>query len=434
MGRPEWLPFEKARAFVRGLGLLDAAEWHAYGRGELELILGTRPDNIPASPVTVYRREGWAGWRDWLGPPPIEPVEAGYRTFKRARILARSVRLADAAAWRSWCAGTGPPGLRRRPPDIPDDPARMYPRAWRGWGDWLGTKRAPPKSNGRSYLPFERARAWARTLGLRCAREWQDVSCGRHPIHEGLIPGVPAVPSLIYRHSGWNGFGDWLGTGFHGASEAPVLAFDEAREFVRRLGLTSTAEYSRWSAGHRPDLPRRPDTIPSTPHRVYARRGWTDWGDYLGTGNIHPTKRRFRSLEAARRYARGLGFRSSTEWNLFATGRRTDLGPFPDDVPRCPHLTYAGQGWMNWGDFLGTGTVANAQRVHRPFAEARAFARSLRLRSSQEWVALVRGRMPERAPVPPDIPRTPEVVYLHLGWLGWRDFLGNDGAGAAARR
>ncbi len=54
----------------------------------------------------------------------------------------------------------------------------------------------------------------------------------------------------------------------------------------------------------------------------------------------------------------------------------------------------------------------------RPFNEARAFARSLKLRSSAEWVKFcASGRRPS------DIPSNPQAKY-DVEWQGWRDWLG----------
>ena len=52
----------------------------------------------------------------------------------------------------------------------------------------------------------------------------------------------------------------------------------EARAFVHALGLPSFAAWRRWATS-----PARPTDIPSNPDRAYARAGWTDWADWLGT-------------------------------------------------------------------------------------------------------------------------------------------------------
>src|SRR6266487_2552770 len=55
----------------------------------------------------------------------------------------------------------------------------------------------------------------------------------------------------------------------------------------------------------------------------------------------------------------------------------------------------------------------------RPFEEARAFARSLALKSKEEWGLWARS---DARPI--DIPKVPIAVYEHKGWISWGDWLG----------
>ena len=62
----EKMKFKEARLFVRKLGLKSGDEWDRYCRGELTK-LSPLPSNIPKTPSTSYKREGWVGINDWLG-------------------------------------------------------------------------------------------------------------------------------------------------------------------------------------------------------------------------------------------------------------------------------------------------------------------------------------------------------------------------------
>jgi hypothetical protein len=61
---------------------------------------------------------------------------------------------------------------------------------------------------------------------------------------------------------------------------------------------------------------------------------------------------------------------------------------------------------------------------HRPFRQARAFARSLKLTSYQEWLAYCQGKLKGKKPKPLDIPQNPRDTYLDSGWSGFTDWLG----------
>jgi len=63
------------------------------------------------------------------------------------------------------------------------------------------------------------------------------------------------------------------------------LPFEQAREFVRALGLKSEAEWTEYCKSD-----KKPGNIPSAPRVVYGDEGWTSWGDWLGTGRIADQK------------------------------------------------------------------------------------------------------------------------------------------------
>ena len=65
---------------------------------------------------------------------------------------------------------------------------------------------------------------------------------------------------------------------WEGIGRANMRRFVEARAFVRTLGLKTAAE---WRAYARTERPR---DIPAAPYKTYKGNGWTDWGDWLGTG------------------------------------------------------------------------------------------------------------------------------------------------------
>ena len=70
---PDWLgkkflTFEDARIIVHKLNLPGQGEhtWRKYINGEFKN-KRKKPNNIPRSPSTVYKNNGWVNWPDWLG-------------------------------------------------------------------------------------------------------------------------------------------------------------------------------------------------------------------------------------------------------------------------------------------------------------------------------------------------------------------------------
>ena len=131
----------------------------------------------------------------------------------------------------------------------------------------------------------------------------------------------------------------------------------------------------------------------------------------------------WRSFEAARTYARNLGLSGSVAWERWCA----TSGHLAYDVPARPNEVKAYKGkWVGYGDWLGTGNVANTNtwcvKQFRSFADARAFARSLHLSSAAAWRrwCSTSGERPE------DIPTNPHTVYAGQGWAGYVDWLGNE--------
>ena len=56
-----WRKFEKARKFVRSLGLKGTIEWYEYAKS------GKRPSDIPSNANKIYKGKGWIDWPDFLG-------------------------------------------------------------------------------------------------------------------------------------------------------------------------------------------------------------------------------------------------------------------------------------------------------------------------------------------------------------------------------
>ena len=162
------------------------------------------------------------------------------------------------------------------------------------------------------------------------------------------------------------------------------LPFEEAHVFVRKLSLKNTREWQAYNASG-----KRPANIPGTPHEVYAGKGWTNWGDWLGTGRVR-NNGDFLPYDEGCAFVRPLGLKNAKEWQAYcASGKR------PANVPSNPQKIYAGKGWKGWIDWLGTNNNS------LPFEEARAFVRDLGLKNTREWRAYSKsGKKPANIPGP----------------------------------
>jgi superfamily II DNA or RNA helicase len=442
VGRANWRNFDAARAFARGLGLKSRTEWHRYTKS------GKKPADIPANPDPVYVGTGWSNWGDWLGTGTIAPHLRQFLPFKRARTFARTLNLKNFSDWADYC------GSGKRPADIPSNPHLAYERdGWSGYGDWLGTGRV--SSWGHRYRSFKAARAFTRRLGLKSGTEWRrycksgkkptDIPAKPYRVYansgwvglnnwlgteflsfkqarafarrlgfnsnvdwkvyckSGRKPAnVPFSPKDVYADQGWISIGDWLGTGRVSTKLRRFRSFKAARAFARRLGLKSIADWRAYC-----ESGKKPKDIPVSPYGAYAKDGWSDWGDWLGSGAVASYLRQYRSFKKARAFARSLGL-TKVEWRNYCKSRH-----FPKDIPSTPQHVYAEQGWISMNDWLG---------IHRfqSFKAARAFVRRLGLKSANEWRSYCKS-----GKKPTDIPAAPYLAYARDGWSSWGDWLGD---------
>jgi hypothetical protein len=193
-----------------------------------------------------------------------------------------------------------------------------------------------------------------------------------------------------------------IGLGNGRAPRGNYLSFKKARAFVRKLRFRSGRQWTDYCRSG-----KKPNDIPSCPYQTYADKGWFGMPDWLGNGRVAS-----RPFKQARAFARNLGLKTGLEWRDYCTS-----GKKPADIPSTPEQVYAKIGWAGISDWLGSG----GRRVGgwRSFEDARAFVRSLGLKSEDQWRAyLGSGKRPR------DIPAVPSRVYADE-WISISDWLGN---------
>ena len=178
---------------------------------------------------------------------------------------------------------------------------------------------------------------------------------------------IPKAPQRVYEGKGWNGWGDFLGTGVVASKDGVFLEFDEAKVH-QSIGLKTLAEFQEWA---RTD--QRPSNFPSDPQRVYNGKGWNGWGDFLGTGVVASKDKVFLEFDEAKKFHpidRSQDFLAEfQEWAK--TEQR------PSNIPKSPHYVYQDKGWNGWGDFLGTDRIAPQYMVFLEFEEAKRHIQSI---------------------------------------------------------
>ena len=259
-----------------------------------------------------------------------------------------------------------------------------------------------------NWMPFVEAREFAHSLNLKGSRDWEEYCIsGKRP------PNIPAVPSKVYRDKGWISYSNWVGT-HRSKNNAIYLPFNEARDFVHKLNLKGRNEWRKYLRNA-----KRPLNIPSKPENTYKDKGWSGFGDWLGTGNLKNSEINYRSFEDAKAFVHTLKISSYKKWRKYCKS-----GEKPLDIPNSPLLVYKGKGWQNTGDWLGTGKVAtwvSEESKHLPFDEARAFVHNLNLKGDKEWL-----KYTQSGHKPDNIPANPLSKYRGEGWKSMGDWLGDE--------
>jgi hypothetical protein len=182
-------------------------------------------------------------------------------------------------------------------------------------------------------------------------------------------------------------------------------SFEEARKYAQKLNLKS---YTEWIEFRKSD--NKPDDTPSAPSQIYE--GWISWGDFLGTGNIAPKNRKFLSYDEAKKRIRKFKILSEKEFRNIAKN-----GTLPLGIPRDPQKSYKKE-FSGWGDFLGTGKIANQDRNFLTYDDAKNKVKKLGITTLRTWQKAV-----SEGQIPKNIPTLPSRTYKKE-WKGWGDFLG----------
>jgi superfamily II DNA or RNA helicase len=383
--------FSEAKKIVHGLKLKNYKEWIDYCKSV------DKPIDIPSQPSKVYKNDGYIDLGDWLGTFRVSSHKKEFLSFEDARDFVRKLNFQTITEWKDYCDSG------KKPFNIPFQPAKVYKKdGFKSYIDWLGTNKI--SNSDRKYKTFEDARKYVQTLNLKSEKEWIQY-------HRKYKPeDIPSKPDRFYKNDGWKGIGDWLGTGKIANFNIVFRSFDDAKKFVHQLNLKNSDEWKKYVKSS-----EKPADIPSSPNITYKKNGWKGMGDWLGTNTINNSDKTFKNFSEAREFIRTLKIKNQKEWNLYCKSKKTI------DIPSNPSKAYKNQGWIGWGDWLGTGTIAPSKREYVDFNTSKFHAINLNFNSVKEW-----NEYSKSGKRPSNIPSNPQNTYKNNGWKGWNDFLGKE--------
>ena len=389
LAKLSWMPFVEAREFVRNLKFKSTKEWFVYSKS------AEKPFDLPSFPNELYK-DHWKGYGDFLGNGTIATQDREYLNFKLARVFIRNLNLKSTAEWKVYCKSF------EKPDNIPAAPDQIYKNeGWVSWGDFLGHDYVARFD--KSYEAYIKARKLARTLKLKNLQDWNIFRQNNKSDKR-----IPSNPQLTFKEF-WKGWGDFLGNNNESLKYKKYRPFEDAHDFVKKQKIESVSGWKQFIKQN-----KLPLDIPRLPDLVYKNKGWKGYGYFFGTGTIAPHKIVYRKFKDAKFFAQSLKLKSSTDWNKFVKTNQK-----PNDIPNAPHMCRQYKNdWKDWGDFLGTNTIASINKEYKSFEDARKFVSSLKLNSFADWQRYCKSKNK-----PHDIPYHPERKY-RKDWVSFEDFIG----------
>lgn len=189
------------------------------------------------------------------------------KSYEDAKTYVHKLSFKNRVQYLEWASSD------QKPDDIPKRPNTAYKNEWEkngGWGGWLGTGKIANQIV--TYLPFEEAREFARSLNLKSNSEW-----GLFAKSDKRPKDIPASPSKTAKYKKyWKDWGDWLG---YEQDKRRFRDFHEAREFARSLHLKNSGEWKNYCKTQElpRDIPQRPEAV------LLYSKNWISWPDWLGS-------------------------------------------------------------------------------------------------------------------------------------------------------
>ncbi len=375
-----WLTFEEAREFIRGLGLKSQKEWREY------LTSKSKPYYITSKPERVYQNVGWISFKDWIGT--LKDWDGKWEDFNIARDYVRSLKIENQYEWNEYSKS------KEKPFNIPSTPERAYKgKGWISLGDWLGTNREYKKN----FLSFQEARNIVRSFGLKNQNDWRKWRKTKE-----CPTNMPSQPEVHYKNKGWISFGDFIGS--TPDWDGTYLSYSEAKILIAKLSIKSKNEWSLFSKSE-----HKPKNIPSSPRSVYDDE-WQGWGDFLSNNVVAPQNMEFICYEEASKLVQKLGVKSFDQFQKFKL--RDDFSSFR--IPKAPDVVYKNKGWIGFSNFFGKNSIEKYD-----YFRSKEYVKLFKIKNLKEWHKYSKSERPDF------IPSNPQKFYKSE-WKGWADFLGKE--------
>jgi superfamily II DNA or RNA helicase len=320
-----WRLYEESKKFVQSLRLNNLNEWFNFSKSR------KLPKDIPVSADRIYKHN-WISWGDFLGTGRISNKNRFFISYDEAK---KYVHDKNIKSQRDWILFTKRNDF---PLNIPKRPEKY--KEFLDWYDFLGIDK-------KIYLNFNDAKKYLKRFNFNSYQDFK-----RLYKKNKITKNIPINLEHKYRiDKSWKGLTDFLSLERRSGKFTNYISFNEAKKIVSKLKIKSLEDWR--------NLPlkiKKNNNLPSIPERHYKKK-WKGWGDFLGTGRISAIY--FKKFFEARKFARSLKCKSSSEWRQKIKGRN-----LPQGIPADPSSKYKKE-FKGWADFLGTNNKPGGQTKPR---------------------------------------------------------------------
>ena len=313
--------YEEAKKYAQSLKLKNHIEWKQYCKSK------NFPKNIPFTPDGVYKKQ-FEGWGKFLGTGFVQFNKRKYLTYNKAKKYAQSLKLKGSIEWWSHTKSSN------FPKDIPKAPRSVYAKQFEGWSEFLGYK---------SWISYEKATEYVQSLKLTNQKEWLSYTKSKN-----FPKDIPKAPDKFYKE--FKSIGDFLGTESVATYLRKYRSYKEAKKYAQSLKFENGKDWFKYSKSK-----NFPKDIPANPNRVYKNE-FKGMGDFLGTGVVATTLKKFKSYKEAKKYIQSFKVKNITEWLKFKNSEE-----FSQNIPKAPDKFYIKE-WKGWLDFFGTGRKPRSRK------------------------------------------------------------------------
>jgi hypothetical protein len=368
-----FLNYSEAREYLSQFNFTNEAEFYSWAK------TNERPDNIPASPRKTYG-EDFISMGDFLGNGNFRTKDwPSYKDYKKE---IQEKKFNSVREYTEWAK------LNCRQLDLPASPTNIYPE-FEGWPEFLGYQRnvSVGEKTISSILVSNDIKHVHQYTFLDC------VDLRPLPFDIAIIDELDKVRLLIEFH----GIQHFEPIEFYGGEDA-LLKTQKRDKIKKDYCEKNNIPLVEITYKHNLEI-----------ELVNALAYYGIAVDLLLERKA-AVNRNFLSFEEARAIIRDLGLQSVKDFKGLKDKR-------PLGVPFEPNLSYKNNGWVSWGDFLGTNKVQSKKAVFVSYEDCKKWMIENGVASGEDWLVKRKGK-------PSYIPANPHSIYKSE-WPGWKKFLKN---------